>query len=42
MEFFGLTSYGISAPIKDMLRDDYTEPENPSSNEIVKKYSMYF
>ncbi|XP_076264653.1 uncharacterized protein LOC143198917 [Rhynchophorus ferrugineus] len=36
MEFFGLTSYGFSAPIKDMLRDDYTEPENPVSNKFVK------
>nr|CAI5818200.1 unnamed protein product [Callosobruchus analis] len=32
MEFFGLTSYGFSDPIKDMMRDDYTEPKSPPIN----------
>lgn len=29
MEWFGLTLYGISDPIKDMMRPDYTEPTVP-------------
>ncbi|CAH1183684.1 unnamed protein product [Phaedon cochleariae] len=32
MEFFGLTSYGSSSPIKDMMRSDYQEPEKPPQN----------
>ena len=32
MDFFGLTSYGFSSPIKDMVRDDYKEPEKPSAD----------
>lgn len=32
MEFFGLTSYGVSSPIKDMVRSDYVEPEKPPKN----------
>ncbi|XP_030767333.1 uncharacterized protein LOC115891072 [Sitophilus oryzae] len=34
MEFFGLTSYGFSSPIKDMLREDYREPEKPDSSNL--------
>ncbi|XP_023311428.1 uncharacterized protein LOC111692009 [Anoplophora glabripennis] len=29
MEFFGLTAYGVSDPIKDMMRPDYQEPTEP-------------
>ncbi|KAJ8927019.1 hypothetical protein NQ314_020582 [Rhamnusium bicolor] len=32
MEFFGLTSYGFSDPIKDMMRTDYKEPDKPPTN----------
>ncbi|XP_050306323.1 uncharacterized protein LOC126743329 [Anthonomus grandis grandis] len=33
MEFFGLTQYGFSNPIKDMMRDDYKEPKKPPEGE---------
>lgn len=32
MEFFGLTSYGVSDPIKDMMRPDYQEPTEPPTD----------
>lgn len=42
MEFFGLSKYGFSSPIKDMMRDDYVEPENPPrSNEENKRRKIY-
>ncbi|KAL1518332.1 hypothetical protein ABEB36_001971 [Hypothenemus hampei] len=30
MEFFGLTQYGFSNPVKDMIREDYKEPKSPN------------
>lgn len=44
MEFFGLTSYGVTSPIKDMVRPDYVEPENPPKNilEVEDKSGQKF
>lgn len=36
MEWFGITCYGVPDPIKDLVRDDYHEPEDaPPSKDIV-------
>lgn len=32
MEFFGLTEYGVTSPIKDMVRPDYEEPQTLPKN----------
>lgn len=32
MEFFGLTSYGLTSPIKELVRPDYVEPDKPPKN----------
>lgn len=32
MEFFGLTFYGFTDPIKDMMKEDYQEPKKPSGS----------
>lgn len=44
MEFFGLTQYGVSSPIKDMLRPDYVEPDKPPKNlmEVEDKSGQKF
>ncbi|XP_057655472.1 uncharacterized protein LOC130893406 [Diorhabda carinulata] len=34
MDFFALTSYGFSSPIKDMIRPDYIEPQAPPKNPL--------
>ncbi|KAH1003860.1 uncharacterized protein LOC109534301 [Dendroctonus ponderosae] len=38
MDFFGLTQYGSSNPIKDMLRDDYQELQEPPTTYIDNEY----
>ncbi|KAJ8925439.1 hypothetical protein NQ315_009272 [Exocentrus adspersus] len=42
MEFFGLTSYGVSDPIKDMMRPDYQEPTSPSDNTLTASSDKSF
>lgn len=37
MEFFGLTAYGVSDPIKDMMRPDYQEPTEPPKDIYLGK-----
>lgn len=38
MEFFGLTKYGSSDPIKFYMRPDYKEPLNPPNLlELINK-----
>lgn len=38
MEFFGLTAYGVSDPVKYFVRPDYEEPETfPTVEEILAR-----
>lgn len=44
MEFFGLTRYGVTSPIKDVLRSYYIEPQKPPKNllEVEDKSGQKF
>lgn len=44
MEFFGMTKYGVASPIKDMVREEYVEPETPPKNllEVEDKSGQKF